>query len=63
MRGLPVFQRRFGQAAPQGGMAVGIERRARQIVMGVAIAAHHVIGGGAHGGELGVAAQRRDRTA
>ena len=25
--------------------------------MGVAIAAHHVIGGGAHGGKLGVAAQ------
>ena len=37
-------------------MAVGVEGGAGQIVMGVAIAAHHVIGGGAHGGKLGIAA-------
>ncbi len=40
-------------------MAVGIECCARQVVMRVAIAAHHVIGGGTHGGELGIARQRR----
>ena len=51
--------RRFDQAAPEGGMAVGVEAGAGQIVMGVAIAAHHVIGRRAHGDELGIARQRR----
>ena len=40
-------------------MAVGIEGRRDQIVMGVAITAHHVIGRGAHGDDLGIAGQRR----
>ncbi len=57
VRGFPVLHARLGQAAPQGGMAHAVEAGTGERVMGLAIAAHHVLGGGAHGGQLGIAHQ------
>ena len=59
MRRAPVFQRRFGQAAPQSSMRIEVERTARQIIVGGLVAAHHVIGAGAHDRKLGIAVARR----
>ena len=58
MRLVPVFECGFDQAAPIGGVAVGVEGGAGNVVMRVAIAAHHVVGRGAHGLQLLVALQR-----
>jgi len=56
---LPIFHPGFDQPAPHGGVAVGVKGRTGEIVMGIAITAHHIVGHRAHGGELDIAGQRR----
>ena len=55
----PVFHSRFNQPAPESGMAVGVEARAAQFIIGVAVTPHHVLRRRPHGGELGIARQGR----
>ena len=58
-RAIPVLQCRFRQPTPERGVAIVVEGLARNVVMRVVIAAHHVVGRRAHGLQLQVALKRR----
>jgi hypothetical protein len=55
----PILGLGLDQPAPESGMTVGVKARSRQIVAGIAVAAHHIFGDRAHGDQLGIARKAR----